>query len=590
MKKFVLLLFSLILAVSFVFPAFAADPVPVSSITLDQEEAVVAVGKAVALKATLDPKNATDKKLEWSSSDDSIATVKNGKVSGVSVGTAVITATAADGSGASASATVTVIKPVKKIKVVDSKLTLAPGVKWKQSLIFDPTDATNQDVIWTSSNEAVATVNDKGVITAVSEGKCNIVGVAADGYKAKVSVAVVVKEHDVVITEPGIVNAGFVTTDYETAAGMQVGNLFWGIVWKTTVEYKNGFVAPGGGDSRNTLRPVKPGSDIITVIEKENGRTTSKKQYTAFVSQEVFPTETDQDIGRLAAESFEKHTYQAFYSARSWDEANEFCKRHGGHLVTITSMAEQEFLVSYLAKAEKKESYWIGLDSGNKTDFSAWITKEKLSFMNWMDNNPDRELVNSCARMAATEYTDETGWLMQAGTWDDADKNYAQIVGFVCEWDKGNSPNAMPEKEIPGEEPEESEAAAIPLTEEEILGKYSELFTFVTPRITDDNKIKMLIGNKSTEETVSRICIKVECFDTEGNPMVCNKDGKSTFFTGIYETELLPEEWTELSRFTVNDSKFTDPLGKVIVTVTGFELGEGQKYEIPEDKQQGISS
>lgn len=83
--------------------------VAVTGITLD-DEATVNVGGTVTLTATVSPDNASDKTITWSSSDESVATVADGVVTGVAAGTAIITATANDGSGVKATCTVTVKK------------------------------------------------------------------------------------------------------------------------------------------------------------------------------------------------------------------------------------------------------------------------------------------------------------------------------------------------------------------------------------------------------------------------------------------------------------------------------------------------
>ena len=88
------------------------DPVYVTSVSIDQESATVEVGKNVTLTASVEPSDATNKSVAWSTSDDSIATVDSqGKVKGVSPGTATITATSnhtEDGSAVSDSIEVTV--------------------------------------------------------------------------------------------------------------------------------------------------------------------------------------------------------------------------------------------------------------------------------------------------------------------------------------------------------------------------------------------------------------------------------------------------------------------------------------------------
>ena len=88
-------------------------PVAVTGITIDQTEVEVEVGKTKKLTVTIEPADATNKAVTWSSSDTSVATVDaNGKVKGVSEGTATITATAAD------SATRAVISDSVEVNVI----------------------------------------------------------------------------------------------------------------------------------------------------------------------------------------------------------------------------------------------------------------------------------------------------------------------------------------------------------------------------------------------------------------------------------------------------------------------------------------
>ena len=82
--------------------------VPVDSITLNTTTATLKVGQTQAMTVVIEPQTATNQKVIWKSSDNSVATVNNGTVTAVKAGTATITATAADGSGKSATCTVTV--------------------------------------------------------------------------------------------------------------------------------------------------------------------------------------------------------------------------------------------------------------------------------------------------------------------------------------------------------------------------------------------------------------------------------------------------------------------------------------------------
>lgn len=194
MKK---VFFALLAAVT-MFAACQKEPdaVKVQSIKLDQTEASVVEGETFTLSAVVSPKEATVKDLEWTSDKPSIATVDNGVVKGIAVGTAKIVATATDGSNVSAYCTVTVTeKPilVTRIEFELANCTLSVGETFETSIKITPENATNKAVSYASDKESVATVNAAGVITAVGEGTCTITVTSAENADIKAECAVTVK-------------------------------------------------------------------------------------------------------------------------------------------------------------------------------------------------------------------------------------------------------------------------------------------------------------------------------------------------------------------------------------------------------------
>ena len=84
------------------------ESTPVAGISFDKTTLIIAVGSEETISASVMPLGATNKQLSWTSSDEEVATVENGVVTAVSVGTATITASATDGSGVTATCQVTV--------------------------------------------------------------------------------------------------------------------------------------------------------------------------------------------------------------------------------------------------------------------------------------------------------------------------------------------------------------------------------------------------------------------------------------------------------------------------------------------------
>ena len=289
-KRIVVSVIALVLALCFALPAFAADPVPVTGISLGEEKVSLPVGMTLNVKAVIDPKNATNKTLEWSSSDESVATVIKGRVRGVEPGTAVITAKASDDSGVTASLEVSIVKPVKKV-AIDAGKTVALPVGFTQALSVEvfPEDATVKDVVWSSSNDKVAAVDEKGVVTAVAKGKAKITAEAADGSGAKAVVSVTVDEYDLVFMDSKPQEA---TYYYRSGRFKITGKSKTGCVSvPKEIGVVMAMIVGGPASDTVTVTPVKPGTDVIT-IKAGKTKTTIK----VYVSPDAFkePEKTEE--------------------------------------------------------------------------------------------------------------------------------------------------------------------------------------------------------------------------------------------------------------------------------------------------------
>ena len=77
----------------------------------------------------------------------------------------------------------------------------------------------------------------------------------------------------------------------------------------------------------------------------------------------------------------------------------------------------------------------------------------------------------------------------------------------------------------------------------------------------------------------------IQCFDTDGNPFVCNKDGESLYFEGDYPYLVSPYERTVHGSFRFKDYVIDRPLGALILTVTGWKDDAGFSYTIPDSER-----
>lgn len=158
----------------------------VSSVSLSEKTKMMNEGASGTLKASVGTDTATDKSLNWSSSNNDVIRVdSNGNIFAGEAGVAVVTATAADGSGCSDSCIITVVNPVRGVSLEPDTVRLLIGDSKVISASVSPDDASIQGLTWTSSNESVATVDEAGEVFAVGSGKTKITATSQDGNNVK---------------------------------------------------------------------------------------------------------------------------------------------------------------------------------------------------------------------------------------------------------------------------------------------------------------------------------------------------------------------------------------------------------------------
>lgn len=164
----------------FFVEGYDVETIADESIELSATTMTVELGEVNSLQATVLPKNASDKTVIWKSSNENVVIVNEyGDVTGVGGGTAVVSATSA--SGFVATCKITVVVPDTKIAFSKSSMTMPIGVTSSLSVVFTPSNTTNKTLVWKSSNEDVAVVSDKGVVTAVSAGTTIVTATSASG-------------------------------------------------------------------------------------------------------------------------------------------------------------------------------------------------------------------------------------------------------------------------------------------------------------------------------------------------------------------------------------------------------------------------
>ena len=153
----------------------------VSSVTLNETEIDLNVGDSLQLEASISPSDAVYENIDWESSDTGVATVDtSGLVIAVGEGVATVSVTV-DGKSDECTVTVSAPEPlpveVESVEVAPASLELYVGDESVLEAAVLPEDA-DYELLWTSSDESVAVVDENGTVTALSAGEAEIIASA----------------------------------------------------------------------------------------------------------------------------------------------------------------------------------------------------------------------------------------------------------------------------------------------------------------------------------------------------------------------------------------------------------------------------
>ncbi len=223
----------------------------VTSIRLNHNALTIIQGHTASLKADIKPSNATYNEATFSSDDESVAVVdEDGTITAIEPGTTWIWAKAKDNSGKYARCYVTVIEPIPAtgITISDKQIVLIAGESKKMVYTMKPYNTTD-DLIWSSGEETIATVNGEGVITAHRTGTTTVTAMTSSGKTAQVEVIVI-----------GLSRTSVEMSLYDNRVTLYVDGATTGVRWD---------------------------SDNSSIVEVSNGKLTSRKVGTTYVTATV---------------------------------------------------------------------------------------------------------------------------------------------------------------------------------------------------------------------------------------------------------------------------------------------------------------
>lgn len=277
------------------------DETAVIGVQLSKEKMTLKPEASKRLTATVLPENAANKNVTWSSSDENVAKVnKNGRVTAVAEGNAVITVTTEEGNfKASCKVTVKANAPeeidVESVSLDKTTLTLKPGTSDTLSATVAPEDATDKSLRWTSSNTNVATVDATGKVSAVADGTAVITASTVDGgFTAQCTVTVSEDKPEIVAVENVTLN--------KTSASLEVGETEQltatvkpADAANKSVRWKSNDENVVSVDANGKLTAISSGMATVTVTTEEGNFTALCKVTVTNPDDTTTDTETQPD-------------------------------------------------------------------------------------------------------------------------------------------------------------------------------------------------------------------------------------------------------------------------------------------------------
>ena len=243
------------------------DKVNVDKIILNTSKLTLTVGDVKQISSKVAPENATERELVWSSSNKSVATVdKNGVVIGLKKGTTTITVKTKDGKMVAKCVVTVKSIDVQEIKLNPKEMSLKVGTSSKIIPTINPIDATDKELVWSSSDKSVATVDKNGVVTGLKQGTAIITAKTKDGKvkatckvnvtKDTIDVTNITLNHDSLTIDVDEIEQLIATIEPENATERE-------LVWESS---DNSIATV---DSNGLVKGIKMGTTTITVKTKD---------------------------------------------------------------------------------------------------------------------------------------------------------------------------------------------------------------------------------------------------------------------------------------------------------------------------------
>ncbi len=419
------------------------------SISLNAASKKLGVGDIFTLNVSFTPSQVMYREIVWTSNNNGVVTVNNGKVTAKSVGTATITAKTYNGKEAKCS--ITVAPAPNSVTLNSSDISLDVGGTYQLFATVSPSDANDKTVFWSTSDSTVATVDSTGKITAKSSGSATITATTSNGKKASCTVNV----NSIEVSSVSL-NAYSITLDeqqtYQLSATVYPSNATnKTLTWSTnnssvaTVTSTGKVTAVSGGTANITAKTTngKSASCTVTVNEKIMPK-----------SVEVLPKVLTLTVGKTFELNAKITPNNAVDKSVSWSSSNsnavsvdqngKLVANKAGMSATITARtvngltstvtvdtvkdSKEYYEILNKASQTADKQYWVVFNEGYRNDrieMSSFTAKQGFK-VSWDKGVYCNNQIGECTQYV---YNEETKEFVKIGTYSNLTDYATNIIG-----------------------------------------------------------------------------------------------------------------------------------------------------------------
>lgn len=518
-------------------------------------------GKQVAIRATLSPNDANNRRYTVASSDTDVVRVSGSTLTARGAGECIVTVASESNPEVSVDYRVIVITPVTGVTVTADTKTLFIGTTAQLTATVKPADASITGVKWESTNEKVAVVDEYGVVTGVGRGQATIRATAADGGGQRASVNVTVKQQPESITLSGLsgnIRVGGGVTLKATVLPNTTSDK--AVVWSTS-DASVATVSANG-----YVKGVRAGSCTITCQSKTFPEIYAQIDVTVYapVTSITFNEKKPSvAVGRSIALSWTVKPQDATDSSVSFSTNKP----------DVVSVSD-DGIVTGLKRGECYVYATANDGSGKKATIRVTVTQPVTGVM----------MKYTSQNVGLNKYTTNTAILEPANAdnkkmqWTSQDERIATVSG------NGLNPKvtgrAWGTTTIIGTTDDGSYVVTYTIN----VGSRKDALR-ITNLWAENNAAKIVVYNASNL-TITKFYYTIYLYNAFGEPLVCNTDGRSFSFTGTYNFTLAPGEATRHGQFSFG-REYIKPygVGQVVMRINGYDIEGGEHYDIPANDQ-----